>query len=102
MKLKIRQPDLNLSAQVKQLPTKDVFVFTVKKYSKNYTFPVKILPLPQQPQQEFVASFLPPSDTNEYLYDTFITNRRAQLEQAYVQYVENFEGIEELDRYPPP
>jgi hypothetical protein len=42
MKLKIRQPDLISSTEIKQLPSKQVFLFTLKKTSKQFLIPVKL------------------------------------------------------------
>lgn len=42
MKLKIRQPDLISSTEIKQLPSKRVFLFILKKTSKQYLIPVKL------------------------------------------------------------
>ena len=43
MKLKIRQPELVYSVKVQQVPSKEIYIFSLKRKSKNWILPVKIL-----------------------------------------------------------
>lgn len=83
MRLKIRQPDLSYSIEIKQLPSKQVFLFTLKKQSKNFLVPVKILNLEIQPENvEFFRLLTDNSnfDNDVYYYPSVKAREITQTE----------------------
>jgi|LakMenEpi03Aug12_release.lakeMendotaPanAssembly.Ray.scaffolds.fasta_scaffold362003_2 hypothetical protein len=81
MKLKIRQPELFYSAEIKQLPSKQIYLFTLKKQSKQFVVPVKILNLVIEQQPESLFSV--------------ITNRFIDLDVYYNPIKEQIKNIQE-------
>lgn len=109
MKLRIRQPDLKSSVEIKQLPSKQVFLFTLTKTSKSFLVPITVLPLPFIPDEEsaFVSfvNFVIQDNNSEY---------KKQFSQQYIQsqalqnaiiyeYVVNIKDIEQeyIEQNPP-
>jgi len=97
MKTKIREPGFNYSVELKQLPSKQLYLFYIKKQNKQLVIPVKILPPPES-EQDYVP---PAKDISDYLYDIHVTQNNEKLEEVYLNTVTNFELIEEEIRQRP-
>ena len=82
MKLKIRQAGLSVNPEIKQLPSKEIYLFYLKQQSVNFVVPIKIN-LPEileasLTQAEFVKSSIL-GETNEGLSYSSLKYRETRL-----------------------
>lgn len=91
MKLKIRQPELLYTIQTKQLSSKQIYIFTLKKQSKNFLIPIKtaILPVQQPENIPFVGDGFNNNNNRQAVAD-IISKREALNYQIF----SDFEAIE--------
>lgn len=104
MKLKIRQPDLSYSIEIKQLPSKQVFLFTLKQQSKNFLIPVKTLLLPVL-LEEFIVPNIPDSWTNpssNFQINEYYIRRNTELETFFNSRLSNAVEKSISDTFIPP
>lgn len=101
MKLKIRQPELSYSVEIKQLPSKNIFIFAVKKQSKNFVIPIKVL-LPDISQQQSQELLLQDSWNNSNIFFQNVElSRRNFLDAQYVLALPDYMELEEEIKPPP-
>lgn len=94
MRLKIRQPELSYSVEIKELPSKNIFIFTVKKQSKNFVVPIKVL-LPDIPQQQPLLLLQDGWNNSNTFFQDIESSRRKFLDAQYILGLPDYIELEE-------